>query len=303
MKSKIERNKVSSSRIRQDFKFYYDNKFFNKWMNKFKFSENLSYQEIHYIMKKFWSNGTIACSRRLNPIEDERLPKLVFTPWVMAQTYNCYDFPNYATCINTRGVTYINTNELEVDKDIVLGWCQANHKGIYAMIEPKVNQLVDLEMVIRICTKNQKSPWIIAMSPEDRKAVDQLISDMESDEPILVTMLQDLKNAKALNSTAPFILDKLEMQRQKIEDDIDTQIGESNVGVAQKKEHLTDDEVQSNNVVIQNNDEDFLYYVEDFFKRIKECFGIEYVVELKREEFIDYVDDNENEEESENEME
>lgn len=299
MKVKGERNRVSSSSIRQQMKFYYDNKFFNKWMNKFRFSENLTYQEKHYIMKKFWANGTIACSRRLNPIEDERLPQLVFTPWVFAQTYNCYDFPNFATCVNTRGVSYINMNELEVDKDIVLGWCQANQKGVYTMIECKVNQLVDLEMVIRICTKNQKSPWIIAMSPEDKKAVDQLINDMESDEPILVTMLQDLKNAKALNSTAPYILDKLEAMRQKIEDDIDTQIGESNVGIAQKKEHLTDDEVQSNNVVIQNNDEDFLSYVKDFFSRINMCFGIQYDVELNREEYMDIP--NQEEEELDNE--
>jgi hypothetical protein len=300
MKVKGERNRVSSSAIRQQMKFYYDNKFFNKWMNKFKFSENLTYQEKHYIMKKFWSNGTIACSRRLNPIEDDRLPKLVFTPWVLADTYNCYDFPNYAMCVNTRGVSYINDKEaLEVDKDIVLGWCQANLKGVYSMIECKVNQLVDLEMVIRICTKNQKSPWIIAMSPEDKKAVEQLINDMESDEPILVTMLQDLKNAKALNSTAPYILDKLEAMRQKIEDDIDTQIGESNVGIAQKKEHLTDDEVQSNNVVIQNNDEDFLSYVKDFFSRINMCFGIQYDVELNREEYMDIP--NQEEEELDNE--
>lgn len=299
MKVKGERNRVSSSAIRQQMKFYYDNKFFNKWMNKFKFSENLTYQEKHYIMKKFWSNGTIACSRRLNPIEDERLPKLVFTPWVLADTYNCYDFPNFAMCINTRGVSFISDKALEVDKDIVLGWCQANLKGVYSMIECKVNQLVDLEMVIRICTKNQKSPWIIAMSPEDRKAVDQLINDMESDEPILVTMLQDLKNAKALNSTAPYILDKLEAMRQKIEDDIDTQIGESNVGIAQKKEHLTDDEVQSNNVVIQNNDEDFLLHVKSFFDRINMCFGIQYDVELNREEYMDIP--NQEEEELDNE--
>lgn len=299
MKVKGERNRVSSSAIRQQMKFYYDNKFFNKWMNKFKFSENLTYQEKHYIMKKFWSNGTIACSRRLNPIEDERLPKLVFTPWVLADTYNCYDFPNYAMCINTRGVSFISDKALEVDKDIVLGWAQANLKGVYSMIECKVNQLVDLEMVIRICTKNQKSPWIIAMSPEDKKAVDQLVNDMESDEPILVTMLQDLKNAKALNSTAPYILDKLEAMRQKIEDDIDTQIGESNVGIAQKKEHLTDDEVQSNNVVIQNNDEDFLMHVKSFFSRINECFGIQYDVELNREEYMDIP--NQEEEELDNE--
>ena len=301
MKSFITTQKEDSSKIRTSFKFFYENKFFNMWMNKFKF-QGLSYQEKHFIMKKFWMDGTIACSLRLNPFEDDRFAKVVFTPWVFAQTYNCYDFPNFARCINTRGVSYINMDELEVDKGIVLGWCQANHKGVYSMIAPKVNQLVDLEMVIRICTKNQKAPWVIAMSPEDKKAVDSLIDDLESDEPILITMLNDLKNAKALNSTAPFIVDKLEAQRQKIEDDVKTILGKANVGIAQKKEHFTDDEVQTNNSEIASNSEDYLIYLKDFFERCNKTFEIQLGVELNQDEIImdTYQEESKEEENYEN---
>lgn len=301
MKSFITTQKESSSNVRTSFKFFYDNKFFNMWMNKFKFN-GLSYQEKHYIMKKLWMDGTIACSLRLNPFEDERFPKVVFTPWVISQTYNCYDFPNFARCINTRAVSYINIEELEVDKGIVLGWCQANHKGIYSMIAPKIGQLVDLEMVIRICTKNQKAPWVIAMSPDDKKAVDSLIDDLESDEPILITMLNDLKNAKALNSTAPFILDKLEAQRQKIEDDVKTILGKANVGIAQKKEHFTDDEIQTNNSEIASYDEDYLIYMKDFFDRCNKAFGVQLGVELNQDEIIipDYEEQPKEEQEDEN---
>ena len=290
----IRSNKMD---MRTAFKAFYINKFFNMWMKKFKFGQ-LDYQEIFYIMKKYWFEGTIACSERLNPPEvAEMLPKCVFTPWVLSGVYNCYDFPTSARCINVRAVSYISNKVLEIDKEIVIGWCQPNHKGVYSSIDAKIHQLVDLEMIIRVCTKNQKSPWIIAFSPEDEKAVKQLIEDMDGDDPVLTTMLKDLKNTKALTSGAPFIVDKLEAQRQKVEDDIKTMLGMSNVGIAQKKEHFTDDEVQSNNAEIQESNDDYLDEIKAFLERCNKTFGTSYSVELAHENQLEYNEDVEIEDE------
>lgn len=290
------------SDVRSQFKFFYDNKFFNLWMKKFKIG-GMDYQEAYYLMKKFWYDGTAACSRRINIPEQvkDKIPFYVFTPWVMAERYNCYDFPTHAMCINTRSVSYINTEPLEVDKDIVLMWCQANHKGIFASIEPKLKQLVDIEMVIRICTKNQKAPWVVGFSPEDKKAMKQFVEDFESDEPMITTMLNDLKNTKALVSAAPYVVDKLEAMRQKIEDDIKTMIGVSNVGIAQKKEHFTDDEVQTNNKEIEETNDDLVDEISQGFERCNSVFGTRFIIELahsssyNEEEEQDYKEDESDE--------
>lgn len=301
MSKRIEliRDDVNPVNMRVAFKSFYINKFFNKWMKKFK-CDTLSYQEFYYIMKKYWFEGTIACSRRINipeVVKDEFSP-VVFTPWVMTNSYNCYDFPTHARPINTRAVNYISNKDLEIDKEIVIGWCQPNHKGIYTLISPKLQQLVDLEMVIRICTKNQKAPWIIAMSPEDKKAVDKLVDDLESDDSVLITMLEDIKNAKALTSGAPYVVDKLEAQRQKIEDDIKTLLGIQNVGIAQKKEHFTDDEVQTNNEEVSETSEEYLDEINAFFDRVNKCFGTSFNVSLSYEVELPY---NEEEEDSQKE--
>ena len=276
----IIRERKSALEVRKAFEFYYTNKFFNQWMKKFKI-QGMDYQESYYMMKKFWFEGTIACSRRVGiELVKDRISPFVLTPWVMNEKYNCYDFPVKAMCINVRGVDYISNEPLEVDKEIVLLWCMPNHKGVFSLINPKLKQLVDIEMVIRICTNNQKSPWVIAMSPEDKKAVNKFIEDMDSDEPILVTMLNDLKNAKSLASAAPYVVDKLEAMRQKIEDDIKTLIGVTNVGIAQKKEHFTDDEVQANNQEIEDNSEDFLDEVKQGLERCNKVFGFNFSIEL-----------------------
>ena len=49
------------SDVRTSFKFFYDNKFFNLWMKKFKIS-GMNYQEAYYLMKKFWY---LYCNRRI----------------------------------------------------------------------------------------------------------------------------------------------------------------------------------------------------------------------------------------------
>lgn len=292
----------SGSGVRKAFDFFYTNKFFNKWMKKFKCG-GLNYQESYYLLKKFWFEGTIACSLKINvPKEAEgQVSPFVFTPWVMAQKYNPYDFPTHARCINVRSVSYININELEIDKEIVIGWCMPNHKGVYSLIAPKLQQLIDLEMVIRICTKNQKAPWVFALNPEDKKAFQKFVDDFESDDPILVTYLNDLKNAKSLVSAAPYVIDKLEAMRQKVEDDIKTILGITNVGIAQKKEHFTDDEVQSNNLEIKESSDELLDEIQQFFDRCNQTFGTQFSIELANPQEIAYNNDEEDTEDDVNE--
>ena len=280
-RKEIIRKRKSALGVRKAFEFYYTNKFFNQWMKKFNIG-GMDYQESYYLMKKFWFEGTIACSRKVGiDLIKDKISPFVFTPWVMAEKYNCYDFPTNARCINVRAVSYIDSETpFEVDKGIVLLWCMPNHKGVYSLIAPKLSQLVDIEMVIRICTNNQKSPWVIGMSPEDKKAINKFIEDMDSDEPILVTMLNDLKNAKSLVSAAPYVIDKLEAMRQKIEDDIKTMIGVTNVGIAQKKEHFTDDEVQTNNKEIEETNDDLVDEISQGFERCNSTFGTKFTIEL-----------------------
>lgn len=296
-RKEVIRKRKSALEVRKAFEFYYNNKFFNYWMNKFKIG-GMDYQEAYYLFKKFWFEGTAAISERVGIPEEvkELISKFVITPWVMAEKYNCYDYPTHARAINTRAVSYISDKILEVDKGIVLLWCMPNHKGVYSLLAPKIKQLIDLEMVIRICTNNQKSPWIVAMSPEDKAAINKFIEDMDSDEPILVTMLNDLKNAKALTSAAPFILDKLEAIRQKLEDDCKTIISVSNVGIAQKKEHFTDDEVQANNQEIVENGNNFVTEIQSHFDRANKIFGLNLTIELNNPVIYNEGEENKEEE-------
>ena len=106
---------------------------------------------------------------------------------------------------------------------------------------------------------------------------------IENDEPIIFTTLEESEKAKALVSGVPYTIDKLEQMRQKVEDDINTILGCSNVGIAEKKEHLIVDEVQANDQAIQSSNDDFLDMVQEFFDRIEKVFGYKVTISLKHD--------------------
>lgn len=279
----IFKPRVSTKEIRNRIKFYYNEKFFNKWMNKYDYPE-LNYQQKHYIMKKFWCEGTIACSKieeadnilagLIDSGEiDMKENKIIFTPWAFANRYNIYDFPTHARLINQRGVKFITQRILEVDKEVVIGYAQKNHKSVYSSIQAKIEELVDVEMKKRIARKAQAQPWLFAFSPEDYNKVKNLHDQLENDEPYLFNAFEEVDKIKNLSSSAPYIVDKLEQDRQKIENDILTMLGVNNVGIGEKKEHLIVDEVNANNQDVKEMSVSYLNEIEDFFDRVYKVLG------------------------------
>ena len=282
-KSREYRPRTSTKDIRKGFRFFYLEKIFNKWMDKYDYPE-LNYQQKHFIMKKFWSEGSVAVSKIFDEkgtltelmsggLIDMKENDIVFTPWAPAFTYNIYDFATKARAINTRGVQFINPNDLEMDKDIVIIWAQKNHKSVYSSIEAKLNELIDVEMKIRLARKAQGQPWTFVFSPEDFDLVKRMQEQLEDDEPYLFIPAQDVDKAKSLVSGAPYISDKLTQEKEAIFNEILTMIGVNNIGTIQKKEHLIVDEVNANNEDIEQSNNGFKNEIEEGFYRVQKAFG------------------------------
>lgn len=278
---KLPRRKPSD--VRKKFLFYYTEKFFNKWMSKYQF-KGLNYQQQHYIMKKLWSEGSIACSsvKSANEelaglISDGTLDmgenELIFTPWAPDKRFNIYDFPTNVRLINTRGVKFITTDSLVLDKNVVIIYAQKNHKSVYSSIEAKLLELVDVEMKKRCARKAQSQAWLFTFSPEDREQAKVLQEAMEMDDPYLFAPFDAPDKVKGITSGAPYIIDKLEQDRQKIENDILTMMGVNNVGIGEKKEHLIVDEVNANNQDIEEQDNAFESQISNDFDRVNKCFS------------------------------
>lgn len=282
MKSKIFNPRGNSQKIKKAIKFFYMEKFFNKWMSKYEF-KGLNYQQQHYIMKRFWSYGTIACSKfdggeqmdklMSGGIIDLKEDKVIFTPWTFARRYNIYDFPTHIRLINTRAVNFISNQELELDVNAVIIYAQKNHKSVFSSIEAKINEVVDLEMKKRIALKSQSQPWLFVFDPEDYDQVKVLQQQLDDDEPYCFVPAKEVDKVKALTSGASYIVDKIQAQIDGRVDEILTMLGVNNLGVDEKKEHLVVDEINANNEDVQQQSYSFTSEIEAGFDRVNKVLG------------------------------
>ena len=291
-----------SQKARTNILCFYRDKFFNKFLNKFNFG-NLDYQQKHYMMKKFWSKN---CGKLaffiIKGTKSELYPKgmLGICTYSFAGVYNMFDFQTKAMLIDTHATGVIPDTEQEVDKDCVLGWITRNKKGVEALIDAKLEELVDVEMTMRCNLRAHKMPWVFGTTPENKAKIDDIINSIDDDDPYLTMSLEDIKNMQVFNTNAPYIIDKLEVKRQQIEDDINTILGFNGVGIMEKKEHLTTGEVNMNSEATNANNDIYMDCLTELNERIKEVLGYDMQPSLNKPEVV-YTENDEDDPEDDEE--
>lgn len=275
---------------RKAFTYYYTEMILNKWLSKFNLI-GLNYKQARFLLMKLWSKGSVGFCR---PTTYKEMPSdlqemlgdesLLIVDYAVADRYDIYNYPTKAMAINNRGVSFIPTTPLVIDKEIVIIYAQEHHHAIYDSIKSKIDKIVDLEMILYACNKIQKSNWAIGIDIEDRVASKGILKDLYSDNPYIVATFEQLKEVKSLVSSAPFVSDKFENMIQKNLDEIYTFLGFNNVGVLEKKEHLLDNEIEANNNVIATNNDNFLDMIEEGLERVNKVFNTTLKVELKNKE-------------------
>lgn len=282
----IRQSKKDSVLVRSNKKHYYMNKYYNLFMNNFKFGEEIDYQQKEYILKQFWCNGTIACFKLGGTEGSSAHPQglLVFCPY-SPDGWNIYDFPTSVHLINTKGVKFIDSTKSKIlDKDVVIGWAQRNHKSVKEFVETKVDEIVDVEMVIRCNLQSHKMPWLFSAAPEMEKKMKDLADKLRTDDVELFVSGSEGDMLKALVSGAPFIIDKLYNYKSSLENEIREFLGLDSLGINEKKEHLITSEVEVNDDIVEASESCFLDCIKEMFGRVSEVFGIEVPVEINKDE-------------------
>lgn len=274
-KKKILR-KHSANAIRTRIRTMYFNKYYNMFMNMFEW-KGLTTEEQIYIMKKFWSLGTIAAFRIKN-LDDI----LGYAPYA-AYGWNMYDFPEEVNLINERGVPFIPSTMQVVDKDVVLGWIQYNQKPIKDVVEYYIDRMTQVDMVINTNIELHKMPYLIGVDPTDKEKLEDVIDRILNDELVVFTDLEAVNIIKALATQPQYIIDKLHAYRIQLENELLTYLGMDNSGNSEKATTMLLDEINANNAVINASADQFKTCVDNWCKRIKEVFGYEISAELKAE--------------------
>lgn len=261
------------SSLRDYYKKVYERKYYDIWMNEFRYQE-LDYQQNEYIMRKLWKeigvSGFIIDGTKGSSDYPNGVP--CFTLFAPAM-YNIYDYPTHATLINTRGVKFIPNTLQEIDKDIVIFYSNKLRKGIYFLIEPLLDRLALIECVIKINLNAHKVPFIIPTSPEDRKMFESIWDDLQDDQEAIFIPAENFDKLKVLMTGNQYIIDKLYDLKDKIEGELREFFGFNSLPVNEKKEHLISDEVNSNNEYVDYRYNSLKECMKDNAKRFEAVFG------------------------------
>ena len=299
-KSKIFQKEFANLTLytRKQLKNILMNQYYNLFMNSYEFEGDIDYQQKDYILKRLWAEGSIACFKLSGSEGSYSHPQglAVFVPFVPGY-WNIYDWPTKVSLVNTRGVRFIPSGLLEVDKDVVIGYVQRNKKSVSLIVESYIDRIVDVLMVIKTNLKTAKMPWLVISTPEDQQKIKTLFDNLDSDEPQLFTDSDSADKFKALVSGAPYIIDKLYQYVGCLINELREFLGFGNVGVAEKKEHLINEEVKANNAIIEANKECLLDPMKEFFERVGDVLNINIVMKFKTPESVSYEDEDMEEEE------
>lgn len=283
---KANRIKKSTSRMREDLKDFYFNKYYSLYLGHYR-TDDLNEEQRRFILSQMWGDGKLACfvleesktSESLKSLmnnskmlkqDDENL--LIFTPF-STTTFNLNNNPSVATLVALRGSSFIPKGNKINNKDIVIGWGHSSHRAIKSLIAPLIERVVEVEMTINTCLFNNKIPRLIQVDTEDKDKMKRLVEAVENDENVLFVDSQCAEAMKMILSSGEYTIDRLYTYKTQLENEILTILGIDNIQ-NEKKERMLVDEVSSNNDIISYNAHLFLDSLNEWGERIEKTFSI-----------------------------
>ena len=228
----------------------YTDKYYNIWMSKFKWTgldEETKEQQENYIMRKLWSDGSLAIRNIANTNLIALMPFATIS-------YNYLDFPETVNLINKRGVSevIIPSGEQVVNKDVAIVYCLPSHKPIKQLVKYYTDRIAQVEIIISNNLKLQNIPFVIGCNEEDKDSMEDIVERILNNELVVYSAVGDINKLQTLATTAPYLIDKLKAYQVSLENELLTTLGIDNSGVQAKKAQMLVDEVNANNDAIND---------------------------------------------------
>ena len=160
---------------------------------------------------------------------------------------------NVPTEVITCGFNYIKTFDyirkdknkcqLILNNDLAIG----NEQYIFDYAQ----RMFEVENCIRVNINQQKFPWFVNTTPNNKKTMETMFQKVLNGEPYILGSKDQIGNVEVLTLNTPYIADKLNEYKYELEREVLSFHGLNNN--FEKKERLLVDEVNSNNDFIDRN--------------------------------------------------
>lgn len=272
---KFQRQFKGASTQHQDIENQYykivqrlEQKYYNLFCSSHLIEGDVSDELKRYMYKRFWTDGTIC-------LFNIKYTDLMGGCQYAVAEYDMYSEPATVNPIfinptTKQQIPLVPTTTQVVNKDVVLGWYQRNHRPLYEMVHSYCVQLADIEMVINTNLNAHKLPYLFNSSNPDVAArLTALLQRVLNNEVAIGVASSDLNDIQVLSSSTPYIIDKLYTYKCNLENELKTAMGLNNSGVYQKQSHTLEAEVESTQKDINDNQDNFDDELTEFSKRVK----------------------------------
>lgn len=254
----------------------YETKYFELFMDLFKF-EGIGFEAQYSLMRSLWAKGSVSAimiqGSEFYKDTDDYNSFLFFDDYVISEL-DAYEFPLKAKPVNKMNAPFIPNRFLTVHKEIVLGYINHTFEPFSAFIRNKIRRIVNVDMVINTNLQLHKMPYALVGDPKDYAKIKDTLNRLLDDEIAVYFTPDEVAMIKSISTNTPYIIDKLYMYKNSLENELTTFIGLDN-NMVTKKERAIVDEVNANNAEINANAQRHLKFMEMFFDEIRKVFGID----------------------------
>lgn len=193
---------------------------------------------------------------------------------------NIYNIPTKLNCYSfafsqLRSLYTGLKNEEAKKTNCILVYNNQDRLDTFRTMELFAYRMYQADRISDVNINAQRTPYIIGCDEDTRLSLVNMYNQVEGNQLAVFTNKDSLtgKEVDVLQTTAPFVADKLQSYKKEIYNEALTYLGINNI-IMEKKERLISDEANSNNELINMNLQSFLIPRQKACKQFNDLFGL-----------------------------